>query len=238
MPMISSSRYLTQLMTTGPHRAAASGRVQADGPRPTTNRFGHWRVPRDGVARLRWLLPRLALGGAALQLPVLLWVNDAPPTLRWAAGVVLGLLLVTGVLYVWTGARGRPEAMTVRDLRREGVASAAREESGRQQSIAERARMEGALLVVRTVAHEVNNDLSPIAGFAELLALHPAVAHDPTAMAYAHQIHVSALAAAATVLRLQRLVRLEEAPSALGAGWSVLDLERSTTPDSADSPAL
>ncbi|MDQ3703093.1 MAG: hypothetical protein M3442_19560 [Chloroflexota bacterium] len=168
-------------MTTGPHGAAAIGKRQADGPRPpaSARRVGHRGIPREGIARLRWLLLRLTLGGAVLR----------------------------------------------------------REEAGRQQSILAQARLEGALLVVRTVAHEVNNDLAPIAGFAELLALRPAVAHDSTAIAYARQIHVSALAAAATVLRLQRLVRLEEAPSALGGGWSVLDLERSTAPDGASPPA-
>ncbi|HEU5316144.1 MAG TPA: GAF domain-containing protein, partial [Chloroflexota bacterium] len=40
---------------------------------------------------------------------------------------------------------------------------------------AERARMEGALLVARTVAHEINNALTPITGYAELLSVTPSV---------------------------------------------------------------
>ena len=92
----------------------------------------------------------------------------------------------------------------------------------------ERARLDGALLVARTVAHEVNNALAPIGGFAELLAIAPAVARDPTLAAYATLIVQAVENAAGKVRQLNRIVRLEESDIGLGSGQPVLDLDRST----------
>lgn len=92
----------------------------------------------------------------------------------------------------------------------------------------ERARLEGALLVARTVAHEINNALSPIVGFTELLALSPKVSADPTLVTYANLILDAGEQVAGKIQRLQRIVRLEEATDVLGPSQPVLDLDRCT----------
>jgi signal transduction histidine kinase len=106
-----------------------------------------------------------------------------------------------------------------------------------QEAELERRRLDGALLVARTVAHELNNTLGPVIGYAELLAEAPAVARDPKLARSLKAIYDSAVHAGETVRRLQRIIRLEEAPSILGAGQPVLDLVRSTTPPGAASGA-
>ena len=93
----------------------------------------------------------------------------------------------------------------------------------------QRARLDGALLVARTAAHPLNNALSPIVGYAELLAMLPAVRSNPTARSYAALIGESAASAAHLVQRLQRIVRLEETPSPLGPDKPLLDLDRSAS---------
>jgi GAF domain-containing protein len=92
----------------------------------------------------------------------------------------------------------------------------------------ERARMDGAMLVARTVAHEINNALSPIVGYAELLGQRPGVAADPPAAEFARLIGEAAEDAASKVSRLQRIVRLREEPSPLGEDQPILDMEGST----------
>ena len=98
-----------------------------------------------------------------------------------------------------------------------------------QDGAAQAARLDGALLVARTAAHQLNNALSPIVGYAELLSLLPAVRSDPTARTYATLIGESAAGASNLVQRLQRIVRLEETPSPLGPDKPLLDLDRSAS---------
>ncbi len=94
---------------------------------------------------------------------------------------------------------------------------------------AEQSRLDGALLVARTVAHELNNALAPVLGYAELLTQRPSVAGDPKALTFATEIAADAREAAETVRRFQRIVRLEEDPQLTGTGdLPVLDLHRST----------
>ena len=106
-----------------------------------------------------------------------------------------------------------------------------RTEEAQRAAAAGQARLDGALLVARTVAHEINNAISPVLGFAELLALRPAVAADRSAAAYTRHIAEAATETAAKIRRLQQIVRLEHADIAFGSGVSVLDLERSAQPD-------
>lgn len=94
---------------------------------------------------------------------------------------------------------------------------------------AERARLEGALLVARTVAHEINNAMAPITGYAELLSLNPVVAADEKTVGFARRILWASTDVAAKVKLLQRIIRLEETESSLGSDFSLLDLERSTS---------
>jgi hypothetical protein len=98
----------------------------------------------------------------------------------------------------------------------------------REEEAANKAKLEGARLVGRTVADEINNALAPIVGYGELISQRPSVEGDPKAVEYAHLISVAAEDAAAKVARLQRIVRLEEKPTALGPDLSTLDMERST----------
>lgn len=97
------------------------------------------------------------------------------------------------------------------------------------KDLAERARLDGALLVARTAAHQLNNALSPVVGYAELLATLPQVRDNPTARSYATLIGESAGTAGEILQRLQRIVRLAETPSPLGRDKPLLDLERSTS---------
>src|SRR5579884_1037781 len=93
----------------------------------------------------------------------------------------------------------------------------------------ERARLEGALLAIRTAAHHMNNQLALTIGYAELLATDPRLPAELREMA--QEAQRGAEQAAETLARLQRMVRLEEAAAPLGlGGQSVLDLERSSAP--------
>ena len=116
-------------------------------------------------------------------------------------------------------------------LLREAVAelSRARHALAHEHQASERARLDGALLVARTAAHQLNNALAPIVGYAELLSMLASVRSDPTARSYTALISESATVAAELVQRLQRIVRLEEAPSPLGPDKPLLDLDRSAS---------
>ena len=107
--------------------------------------------------------------------------------------------------------------------------SRARHALAHEHEASERARLDGALLVARTAAHQLNNALSPIVGYAELLDMLPSVRNEPTARSYVALISESATVAADLVQRLQRIVRLEEAPSPLGPDKPLLDLDRSAS---------
>ncbi len=95
---------------------------------------------------------------------------------------------------------------------------------------AERARLEGVLLAARTMAHHLNNSLAMTVGYGELVADDPRLPADLREMAL--EAMRGAQEAAATVTRLQRIARLEEASAPIGVGSShtVLDLERSSKP--------
>ena len=92
----------------------------------------------------------------------------------------------------------------------------------------EQARLNGALLVARTAAHEINNALSPVAGYADLLTLHPAVQDDPVLGSYARLISDAAHEAAAKVRQLQSMVRLHETTALSGPDTPLLDLAASS----------
>jgi PAS domain S-box-containing protein len=109
------------------------------------------------------------------------------------------------------------------------------ERVGAEQERAATARLEGALLVARTVAHELNNALSPVAGYAELLAMRAAERNDQVAAGYARLIAEAAELAATKVGNLQRIVRLEPTVSSDPTVPVTLDLERSTSQTPAGS---
>ncbi|HET7771976.1 MAG TPA: GAF domain-containing protein, partial [Chloroflexota bacterium] len=102
------------------------------------------------------------------------------------------------------------------------------ERRGLEAEHEERLRLDGALLVARTVAHELNNTISPVVGFAELLASRESISRDPIAATYVAAIRTAADDTADRVRRLQLITRLERVESPLGPDRPVLDLERST----------
>ena len=104
------------------------------------------------------------------------------------------------------------------------------------QAALEHARLEGALLMARTLAHRVNNALALVVGYGELLGQHPAVRADPRLIKYAQAARDGGLQAAAELSRLQRIVRLVEDTS-MALPFPILDLERSTAPDLPDGTA-
>ena len=93
-----------------------------------------------------------------------------------------------------------------------------------EAELARKASMETALLVARTVAHEINNALSPVSGFAELLQQLPVVAGDRTALTYAGAIAEGATLAAEKVVALQRAVCQEDLPTHVAGGMTLVDL--------------
>jgi PAS domain S-box-containing protein len=93
----------------------------------------------------------------------------------------------------------------------------------------EAARLEGALLVARTAAHEINNALTPVVAAAELLPMRPGIASDPEVAALVSAMAEGAARAADWVARLQRITRIQVAASTMGPDRPLLDLDRSTS---------
>jgi PAS domain S-box-containing protein len=116
-------------------------------------------------------------------------------------------------------------------------AGAAIERTRLEEGRAAQAKMDGALLVARTVAHEINNALAPVAGYADLLATRPGVKADSQATLFVEFIASGAQDIARKIARLQRIVRLREDASPLGPRMPVLDIEGSTDPGSQDPAA-
>src|SRR5262249_42210268 len=89
--------------------------------------------------------------------------------------------------------------------------------------IAQSARLDGAIKTARLVAHELNNDLSPVRGYGEMLA----GMLEGEGLTFAEAILRAADAATATVARLQQIIKFEETSS---AGERMLDLDAATDP--------
>ena len=138
---------------------------------------------------------------------------------------------VLGALSVWGEVMAEADLPTIALLGRH--AGGALTGLRLRQRELERARLDGVLLLARTIAHEINNALSPVTGFAELLSVDPTVARNPRLLTYARAIGEGAEQVAEKVRRLQRIVRLEETESSLGPNQPVLDLERSASQNGA-----
>jgi GAF domain-containing protein len=109
------------------------------------------------------------------------------------------------------------------DGRPAGVVMLARDISELHAAITERARLDGAIKTARLAAHQLNNQLAPVAGYGEILA-----AEIPGELGeLAGRMAQSAHRAAATLARLQRIVRFEEVES---AGQTMLDLDAAVEP--------
>jgi DNA-binding response OmpR family regulator len=113
--------------------------------------------------------------------------------------------------------------LTIAERRVEEVAVRVRAQHAAEQA----AKLEGVLLAARTAAHEINNVLALPVGYAEILALHPAVRRDPVLLKQVNEIRDNAQRAADILGRMQRVIRLQEVPTPLGPEKTVLDMNRS-----------
>jgi two-component system, NarL family, sensor histidine kinase FusK len=198
-----------------------------------------------------WEMHPVAARNAPLEFlaaPVLVWV-----ALRFGPRETSTIMLVISAIAIWgthngTGPFVRTEqnesllylqafmgvlcltalAMAASAVQRQNAESLAAKERARRDAIElEQQRLEGARFMARTVAHLVNNSLTPMVGFAELLRSHPSVQGDKTLDGYTQIITQSGYMASHTISRLQDIVRLEEDTGL--AGGPILDVERSTS---------
>jgi PAS domain-containing protein len=98
-----------------------------------------------------------------------------------------------------------------------GAVVVSRDITDLRRAIVERAQLDGAVKTARAVAHEINNALALVVGYAELLPKH----QDPSTSALVDTVVTAARDAVRAVVRLQRIVRFEETDQ--GAG-PMLDL--------------
>lgn len=141
-----------------------------------------------------------------------------------ASGRVLGLL---GVTFRHAGTLAAEDREVLELFAAHAAAALDRI---RHAAAAQQARLDGAMLVGRTMAHELNNALGVVVGSADLLAGRPMIAADGDVAADVALIIEAAERATAIVRRLQRIIRLEEVPSVLGPDRPLLDLDRSVAP--------
>jgi hypothetical protein len=103
----------------------------------------------------------------------------------------------------------------------QGALIIARDITSLRGSIAERARLEGAVKTARRAAHELSNQLALVAGYGELLN---GLASGPLAD-MAERVSSAAMVAGAKLEQLQQIIRFEETEF---GGQVMLDLERAT----------
>jgi PAS domain-containing protein len=97
----------------------------------------------------------------------------------------------------------------------------ARDITDLHEAIVERARLDGAVKTARRVAHELNNQLTPVAGYGEIVAQMV----DGEAGELVARMAKAAQAAGQTLHQLQRIIRFEEVEF---GGSVMLDLDRAT----------
>ena len=134
------------------------------------------------------------------------------------------LLILAGV----SGQQRRMHvhAAPVRDADGQIVAAmvVARDLTALHDALVERGRLDGAIKTARLVAHQLNNQLSLLTGYGELLADEG----EGETAEFARGIVRGARASAETIARLQRIIRFEEIDG--GADYLMLDLDASTSP--------
>jgi PAS domain S-box-containing protein len=134
------------------------------------------------------------------------------------------LLILVGV----SGQQRRMHlhAAPVRDAGGQIVAAmvVGRDLTALHDALVERGRLDGAIKTARLVAHQLNNQLSLLTGYGELLADEG----EGDTAEFARGIVRGARASAETIARLQRIIRFEEIDG--GADYPMLDLEASTSP--------
>ncbi len=73
---------------------------------------------------------------------------------------------------------------------------------------------------IRAALHALNNALSPVVGYAELLAIHPDTARDTVLSGYSQGLRESAIHAAEATQHVQRLVAAHGARTAAASQTS------------------
>jgi GAF domain-containing protein len=96
----------------------------------------------------------------------------------------------------------------------------------------ERSRLEGALLAARTAQHALNNHLSAVIGYTELVSADSRLPAD--ALDLLNEAIAGAHAAAQTLAQIQRITQWEEIDRGAPGGL-VLDLSQSTSPPAGKS---
>jgi PAS domain S-box-containing protein len=111
-------------------------------------------------------------------------------------------------------------AAPIRDLHGDivGAVTVSRDVTALHAGIVERSRLDGAVKTARMVAHELNGQLSPVLAYADVLATRLSGDHG----AMARDMADAAERAAATIVRLQHIVRFEETSTPVGP---MLDLQ-------------
>lgn len=104
-----------------------------------------------------------------------------------------------------------------------GVVVVGRNITQLHNAIAEGARLDGAIKTARMVAHQLNNQLSPVRGYSELLV--DMLEGEPRQ--FAQRISRAVEVSSATVARLQRIIKFEETDA---GGYPMLDLDAAAPP--------
>jgi PAS domain-containing protein len=150
-------------------------------------------------------------------------VDGAPVGEPLAARALRGETVAETLVYTYPGGprHFHVHATPLRDPdgRLWGAVLVSRDITDLRSTIARNAQLDGAIKTARRVAHELNNALTFLAGYGELL---PGLVPPGDAAEMANEMAQAATEAGQIVLRLQRIVRFEETESPVGP---MLDLE-------------
>lgn len=124
--------------------------------------------------------------------------------------------------------RAAPVASADQTLR--GAVLVGRDVTALHDAIAEGARLDGAIKTARLVAHQLNNQLSLVTGYGELLRDDV----EGQTADFAARILKAAEDSARMIERLQQIIRFEETDG--GANWLMLDLDAATARPDAPAP--
>jgi PAS domain S-box-containing protein len=170
------------------------------------NRLVRSATPDDGDSSQPGVIPRALLGEVGSRLLILAGQGGQQRRMHVHAAPV-------------RDAGGRVVAAMV----------VARDLTALHDALVERGRLDGAIKTARLVAHQLNNQLSLLTGYGELLAEEG----EGETAEFARGIVRGARSSAETIARLQRIIRFEEVDG--GANYPMLDLDASTLPE--DEPA-
>ena len=172
----------------------------------------------------RAILNRMFSGRMQSSITVPLRANEASG--RGVAPTVIGTLaigsthgtfapgdlpLVQGIASMVAVAVQRARAYHDAQLRAEQLREALDSLEAAQQQIVQQERLRALGQMAAGIAHDLNNALSPVAGFSELLLASPTISHDEERLTrYLQLIQTGALDAASVVARLREFYRPRE----------------------------